>query len=100
MSCELYGEGDRWIKTCLTSDGSRLRVCDPCHQTRAPELIIVLGHWVVTGRCDSCGCYDNPGSSRRPSPASARTPTGGCAGRARRRDVDGGAPIATRLPAG
>lgn len=60
MSCELCGEGDWWIKTCLASDGSRLRVSDPCHQTRAPELIIVPGHWVVTARCNSCGCYDNP----------------------------------------
>jgi ribosome-binding protein aMBF1 (putative translation factor) len=33
MSCELCGGGDEWIKTCLTTEGSRLLVCDPCYWT-------------------------------------------------------------------
>ena len=32
MSCELCGGGDIWIKTCLTTAGSRIRVCDLCYE--------------------------------------------------------------------
>ena len=60
MACELCGGGDRWIKTCRASDGSRIRVCDPCYATRASELVIVPGDRVVTARCDGCGVYANP----------------------------------------
>jgi ribosome-binding protein aMBF1 (putative translation factor) len=31
MACELCGGGDMWVKTCLTLEGSRLAVCDPCY---------------------------------------------------------------------
>ena len=60
MACELCGGGDLWIKTCLTPEGSRLLVCDPCHAEHAAELTIVSGRLVVTARCDSCGAYGNP----------------------------------------
>ncbi len=58
MSCAFCGEGDRWIKTCLASDGSRIRVCDPCWE--ALRLVIVPGDHVVTARCERCGRYGNP----------------------------------------
>ncbi len=58
MSCAFCGGGDRWIKTCLASDGSRLRVCDPCWE--ALRLVIVSGDAVITARCDQCGGYGNP----------------------------------------
>jgi hypothetical protein len=60
MSCELCDGGDRWIKTCLTPEGSRLLVCDDCYEGHASGLVIVPGDWVVTARCDSCGVYGNP----------------------------------------
>ena len=60
MPCAFCGEGDRWIKTCLTSDGSRLRVCDPCWEVLSPWLVIVPGDGMVTARCDQCGAYFNP----------------------------------------
>ena len=60
MACELCGGGDLWIKTCLTPEGSRLLVCDPCHVEYAAELTIVPGRLVVTARCDACGIYGNP----------------------------------------
>ncbi|MDP9477753.1 MAG: hypothetical protein M3R38_19065 [Actinomycetota bacterium] len=60
MCCRFCGGGDRWIKTCRTTDGSRLRVCDPCYGSRASELVIVPGDRVVTARCDGCGVYGNP----------------------------------------
>ncbi len=60
MSCGFCGGGDRWIKTCRITDGSRLRVCDPCYRPRASELVIVPGDRVVTARCDGCGAYGNP----------------------------------------
>ena len=39
MPCAFCGEGDRWIKTCRTGNGSCLRVCDPCWEA--------LGSWLV-----------------------------------------------------
>lgn len=60
MSCAFCGGGDRWIKTCRTRDGSRIRVCDPCWQVLSPWLIIVPGNYVVTARCDGCGAYFSP----------------------------------------
>jgi hypothetical protein len=60
MACELCGGGDLWIKGCLTPEGSRLLVCDPCHVEYAAELTIVPGRLVVTARCDACGIYGNP----------------------------------------
>ncbi len=60
MGCTYCGGGDQWIKTCLAPDGFRLRVCDPCYETRASELVIVPGDHVVTARCDRCGHYGNP----------------------------------------
>lgn len=32
MGCVFCGEGDKWIKTCLARDGSRLLLCDPCYE--------------------------------------------------------------------
>jgi hypothetical protein len=60
MPCVFCGGGDRWIKTCLTTDGSRIRVCDPCWEIRTTGLVIVPGDDVVTARCDLCGTYANP----------------------------------------
>jgi hypothetical protein len=60
MSCELCGGGDEWIKTCLTTKGSRLLVCDPCYEEHASVLVIVPGDRTVTARCDLCWCYGNP----------------------------------------
>ena len=60
MSCELCGGGDEWIKTCLTPEGSRLLVCDPCWSEHEEDLGIVPGDHVVTARCDLCGAYGNP----------------------------------------
>jgi hypothetical protein len=57
MPCVDCGGGDRWIKTCLTPDGSRIRVCDPCYEACASELVIVPGDVVVTARCNGCGAY-------------------------------------------
>ena len=60
VACELCGGGDLWIKTCVTPEGSRLLVCDPCHAEHAAELTVVPGRLVVTARCDLCGVYGNP----------------------------------------
>jgi hypothetical protein len=60
MSCELCGGGDAWIKTCLTTEESRLLVCDPCYQDHTSVLVIVPGDITVTARCDSCWRYGNP----------------------------------------
>ena len=43
MPCELCGGGDAWIKTCLTPEGSRLMVCDPCYGEHKTVLTIVSG---------------------------------------------------------
>ena len=68
MACAFCGEGDRWIKTCCTKDGSRIRVCDPCWEVLAPWLIVVPGERVVTARCDGCGRYFNPRDMAKVSP--------------------------------
>jgi hypothetical protein len=60
MACELCGGGDEWIKTCLTSEGSRVHVCDLCYWEHEGELTIVPGDRMVTARCDVCGAYGNP----------------------------------------
>lgn len=60
MACKLCGGGDAWIKTCLTPEGSRLLVCDPCYAEHKRELTIVPGDRVVAARCDLCGTYGNP----------------------------------------
>ncbi len=60
MGCHYCGGGDGWIKTCRTTDGSRIRVCDPCWEDRKAGLLIVPGDRVVTARCDGCGVYGNP----------------------------------------
>jgi hypothetical protein len=57
MPCAFCGEGDKWIKTCRTSDGFRIRVCDPCWEALSPWLVLVPGRWVATARCDRCGSY-------------------------------------------
>ena len=61
-ACELCGGGDLWVKTCLTLEGSRLLVCDPCHveHTSVLTIVIVPGDLVVTARSDLCGVYGNP----------------------------------------
>ncbi len=58
--CAFCGGGDRWIKTCRAPDGSRIRVCDPCYEMRARELVIVPGDHLVSARCDRCSTYGNP----------------------------------------
>ena len=60
MSCDLCGGGDMWIKTCLTTEGSRVLVCDPCYGEYAAVLVIVPGDRVVMARCDHCWRYGNP----------------------------------------
>ena len=60
MGCGLCGGGDPWIKTCLTPEGLRLPVCDPCFAEHAAELAVVPGDTVVTARCGVCGAYGNP----------------------------------------
>jgi hypothetical protein len=38
MSCELRGGGDMWIKTCRTTEGSRLLVCAiPATRSTSPS---------------------------------------------------------------
>jgi hypothetical protein len=61
MCCAVCHGGDRWIiKTCLVTNGSRVRVCDHCYTPRISELVIVPGDAVVTVHCDLCGRYGNP----------------------------------------
>lgn len=60
MGCAFCGGGDRWIKTCLTRNGSRLRLCDACYEILEQWFLVVTGDWVVVARCDSCGRYGNP----------------------------------------
>jgi hypothetical protein len=60
MSCAFCGEGDKWIKTCLSVDDSHIRVCDSCWDVLRPWLMIVSGDEVVTARCKGCGSYFNP----------------------------------------
>jgi hypothetical protein len=68
MPCAFCGEGDKWIKTCRTKDGSRLRICDPCWEVLSPWLVIVPGDEVVTARCNGCGAYFNPREMAQVSP--------------------------------
>jgi NMD protein affecting ribosome stability and mRNA decay len=68
MPCAFCGEGDKWIKTCRTADGSRIRVCDPCYEVLRAWLVIVPGDEVVTARCDRCGAYFNPKDMSEYSP--------------------------------
>ena len=84
MSCELCGGGDEWIKTCLTPEGSRLLVCDPCYEENTSVLVIVPGDRVVMARCDLCWRYGDPGYSWRSALEDARTPTRVRVWRARR----------------
>ena len=60
MSCDLCGEGDRWIKACRTPYGFSLLVCDPCYEEHSSVLVIVPGDRVVMARCDQCWRYGNP----------------------------------------
>ena len=60
MGCAFCGEGDKWIKTCLARDGSRLLLCDPCYEELAQWFVVVSGDWVVAARCDQCWSYGNP----------------------------------------
>jgi hypothetical protein len=60
VACGLCGGGDAWIKSCLTTSGSRILVCDPCHGEHRSELTVVTGDRLVTARCGSCGIYGNP----------------------------------------
>ena len=42
MPCELCGGGDMWLKTCVTPYETRLRICDPCYEEHASELVIEI----------------------------------------------------------
>ncbi len=79
-SCAFCGGGDRWIKTCLASDGSRLRLCDSCWRARSLELVIVPGDGVVTARCDLCGRYGNPREFVEVSPGGRKDAYSGTCG--------------------
>ena len=68
MDCAFCGEGDRWIKTCLSGGVSRIRVCDLCWEVLRSWLTIVPGDEVVTARCDGCGIYFNPREMAEVSP--------------------------------
>ncbi len=72
MPYAFCGRGDRWIKTCRTRDGSRLRVCDPCYEILKVRLVIVSGKEVVTARCEGCEAYFNPREMARFSPGGRR----------------------------
>src|SRR5215218_1404662 len=74
MGCELCGGGDMWIKTCRTTEGSRLLVCDPCYDEHASVLVIVPGDRVVMARCDHCWRYGNPREFMEVSPGGRKTP--------------------------
>jgi hypothetical protein len=93
-----------WIKTCRTTEGSRLLVCDECYEENASILVIVPGDRVVMARCDHCWRYGNPRDFVEIAQAGARTPTRGRALSARRKkgasDGFGGASPAAWLQAG
>jgi hypothetical protein len=59
MLCAFCGEGDMWIKTCHTKEGSHHRVCDPCYEVLGPWLVIVPEDGVVKARCEECDAYFN-----------------------------------------
>ena len=79
MSCAFCGEGDRWIKTCLTKDGF-VRVCDPCWEILGAWMVIVPGEAVVTARCDGCGAYFNPREMAEASPGGRHNTYSGTCG--------------------
>ena len=79
MGCAFCGEGDRWIKTCRTSDGL-IRVCDPCWEVLSPWLMIVPGDGVVTARCQRCGGYFNPREMEEVSPGGRHSTYSGTCG--------------------
>jgi hypothetical protein len=60
MSCELCSRGDMWIKTCRSTEGWRLLLCDECYEENVSILVIVPGDRVVMARCDNCWRYGNP----------------------------------------
>ena len=68
MPCAFCGEGGKWIKTCRTEDGSRIRLCDPCWGVLWVRFVAVPGDFVVTARCDECGGYFNPREMAELSP--------------------------------
>jgi hypothetical protein len=80
MPCAFCGEGDKWIKTCRTKDGSCIRVCDSCWEVLRPWLIIVPGDGVVTARCDGCGAYCNPREMAEFSPGGRKDAYSGTCG--------------------
>lgn len=80
MGCAFCGVGDRWIKTCRTEDGSRLRVYDPCWKALSPWLMIVPGAGVVTARCQRCGGYFNPREMAELSPGGRHSTYSGTCG--------------------
>ena len=67
MSCELCGGGDEWIKTCRTTEGSRLLVCDPCYEENSSVLVIDRwgGYPVVTQAVFSCPSVSIPNRRRK-----------------------------------
>ena len=90
MPCELCGGGDEWIKTCLTPEGSRLLVCDPCYEEHASVLVIVPGDRTVTARCDLVLALRQPQGVRGGPPWRAQERLlGDVRGVRRRRDRDG-----------
>ena len=92
-----------WIKTCRTTEGSRLLVCDECYRENTSVLVIVPGDRTVTARCDSCWRYRNPREFVEVSPGGRKNAySGTCAECGERRAHDGvrGTSVASRLPAG
>jgi hypothetical protein len=89
MSCELCGGGDAWIKTCRTTEGSRLLVCDPCYEENSSDLVIVPGDAVVTARCDLCWRYGNPRDFVEVTPGGRKNAYAGTCGACAGRDRDG-----------
>jgi hypothetical protein len=80
MSCELCGGGDMWIKTCRTTEGSRLLVCDECYEEHVSVLVIVPGDRTVTARCDTCWRYGNPRGFVEVSPGGRKNAYSGTCG--------------------
>ena len=80
MPCAFCGEGDQWIKTCRTKNGSRLRVCDPCWEVLSPWLVIVPGDRVVIARCDECKRYFSPRDMAEFSPGGRKNAYSGTCG--------------------
>jgi hypothetical protein len=87
MPCAFCGEGDRWINTCRTKDGSRLRVCDPCWEVLASWLVIVPGDEVVTARCYLCWGYSNPREMAEVRPGGRKDAYSGTCGACAKEDA-------------